>query len=60
LIYHNSYLNPIQVISLIDDGLERLKIFNKLKNIKILVAGGDGTVGSVINFIKKEIEEWHD
>jgi diacylglycerol kinase family enzyme len=60
LIDHNSYLNPIQVISLIDDGLERLKIFNKLKNVKILVAGGDGTVGSVINFIKKEIEEWHD
>lgn len=54
-----SYLNPIQVINIIDDGLERLKVFSKLKDIKIIVAGGDGTIGSVLNYIKSgEIIEW--
>lgn len=49
------------MISIIDDGLERLKVFSKLRDIKIIVAGGDGTVGSVINYIKSgEIEEWKD
>ncbi len=53
------YLNPIQVISIVDDGLERLKLFTKIHNLKILVAGGDGTVGSVINFVKT-VDEWKE
>lgn len=41
-----------------DEGLNKLKIFSNLKKVKILVAGGDGTIGSVINFIKSNIPEW--
>jgi diacylglycerol kinase (ATP) len=47
------------VISIIDDGLERLKLFTKLRDLKILVAGGDGTVGSCINYLRSgELEDW--
>lgn len=53
------YLNPIQVISIVDDGLERLRMFGQLRGLKVIVAGGDGTVGSVINFMKG-IKEWRD
>jgi diacylglycerol kinase (ATP) len=34
-------------------------LFTKIHNVKILVAGGDGTVGSVINFMKG-IDEWKE
>ena len=52
------YLNPCQVIDLLGEGLERLKTFSNLKECKIVVGGGDGTVGSVVNYIRKEIPEW--
>ncbi len=48
------YLNPIQVIDLIEDGLEKLKIFRQLKKCKILVGGGDGTIGSVLSYVNSE------
>lgn len=48
------YLNPIQVIDLIEDGLEKLKIFRQLKRCKILVGGGDGTIGSVLSYVNSE------
>ncbi|KAL4463047.1 hypothetical protein ABPG72_009190 [Tetrahymena utriculariae] len=52
-------LNPIQVIDLIDEGLERLKIFRNQQKLCIIVGGGDGTVASVVNYIKSgEIKEW--
>jgi len=34
--------------------MERLKSFSKLRDLKILVAGGDGTVGSCINYMRSE------
>jgi len=54
--YH--FLNPIQIIDIIEEGLEKLKIFTQLPNIKIVVGGGDGSIGSVVSYIKKEIPEW--
>ncbi|KAM3136141.1 hypothetical protein pb186bvf_011763 [Paramecium bursaria] len=48
----NRYLNPIQVISIIDDGCGRMIKFKNVPNAKILACGGDGTIGSVINFMK--------
>ena len=33
------YLNPIQVIDLLDEGLEKLKIFRQLKRVKVIVGG---------------------
>lgn len=45
-------LNPIQVIDLLDDGLAKLKIFSAIPNIRIVVGGGDGTVASVVNYVK--------
>ena len=56
------YLNPIQVIDLLDEGLEKLKVFSNsnLKELRIVVGGGDGTIGSVANYVKTEIPEWAD
>lgn len=68
------HLNPIQVIDLVDEGFERLKLFKKLlPNIKIIVGGncttwnsriyfvltlgGDGTVGTTLDYIKKEMQD---
>ena len=42
-------LNPIQVVNLMQDGLDRLKYFEGVKNLRILVAGGDGTVSRVLS-----------
>lgn len=53
------YLNPIQVIDLIEEGLDRLKLFMHL-TILIAVCGGDGTVTSVLNYIKDDISNWKD
>ena len=36
-----------------------LKVFQKVENVVLLVAGGDGTVCSVINFVKT-IPKWRD
>lgn len=54
------YLNPIQVIDLLDEGLEKLKIFShtNIKELRVVVGGGDGTIGSVGNYIKAEIPDW--
>lgn len=52
------YLNPLQVINLLDETLSKLKLFSSFPNCSLIVAGGDGTVGSVINYIKEEIPEW--
>jgi diacylglycerol kinase (ATP) len=60
LNYFNRYLNPIQVINILDEGLTKLNLFTKLKNLKLLIAGGDGTIGSIINYIKQEIPEWNE
>ena len=52
-------LNPLQVISVLEEGLSRLKIFKDLANIKLVVAGGDGTICSVLNFLTSGVvDEW--
>ena len=35
------YLNPIQVIDLIEEGLDKLRLFRQLKRVKLLVGGRD-------------------
>lgn len=54
------YLNPIQVVDLLDEGLEKLKVFanSNIKELRVVVGGGDGTIGSVANFLKTEVPEW--
>lgn len=47
------YLNPIQVIDLLEEGLDKLKLFKNLKRIKIIVGGGDGTIGSVLTYMSE-------
>jgi diacylglycerol kinase (ATP) len=38
-----------------------LKIFKDIKNLRIVVGGGDGTVCSVLNYLKSGVvEEWKD
>lgn len=59
-------LNPLQVISILDEGLDRtflsilgLKIFQHIKNLRIVVGGGDGTVCSVLNYLTSgAVEHW--
>lgn len=48
------------MIDLLDEGLDKLKVFTNLnaKEIRLIVGGGDGTIGSVGNYIKSEIPEW--
>lgn len=46
------------MINIITEGTQKLKIFSGLKKLKLLVCGGDGTVGSIVEYIKKEIPEW--
>ena len=53
-------LNPFQVIDLLDDGLERLNVFENIQNVKIVIAGGDGTISSVITYIREKINEWSE
>lgn len=45
-------LNPLQVISILDEGLEKLKIFQDIPNIFLIIAGGDGTICSVMNYVR--------
>lgn len=52
-------LNPIQVIDLLKDGFGYIEIFKNIKNLKIIVGGGDGTIASVINYFKTcDINNW--
>ena len=46
------------MIDLLDEGLTKLNLFLKLEGVKILVAGGDGTISTVIDHIKNNIPEW--
>lgn len=48
-----SLLNPIQVLN-VYSGLERLKDFQGIKNLRILTAGGDGTVSRLLSFLYDE------
>lgn len=42
-------LNPVQVVDLVGEGLTRLNWYRTTKRLLLLVAGGDGTVSSVIS-----------
>lgn len=55
-----SHLNPLQVIDLLSEGLLKLHLFVKIPDLKILVAGGDGTISTVIDHIKTKIPEWSE
>lgn len=46
-----SYLNPVQVIDLNNDGIESLNKFKDLPRWRIFAAGGDGTASWVLNYI---------
>ena len=48
-----SLLNPAQVIDVFNDP-QNLKAFQGVKNLKILVAGGDGTVARILNTLYDE------
>jgi diacylglycerol kinase (ATP) len=43
------HFNPIQVIDLLDEGIERMRYFKNIKNLKVIVGGGDGTMGGLID-----------
>lgn len=45
------YLNPLQVVDLVNEGIEVLSKFKDLPRWRIAVAGGDGTVSWVVNYI---------
>lgn len=45
------FLNPVQVIDLINEGIGSFEKFKDLPKWKVLAAGGDGTVSSVTNYI---------
>lgn len=44
-------LNPVQVVSVIHEGLGALDKFRDLPKWRIVVAGGDGTSASVLNYV---------
>jgi diacylglycerol kinase (ATP) len=45
------HLNPIQVFDLLDEGIGRLEIFKGIPDLKVIVAGGDGTMGGLVDAI---------
>ncbi|CAD8054031.1 unnamed protein product [Paramecium sonneborni] len=45
------FLNPIQVLNIQE--MDKLKNFAHIKTARLITAGGDGTVASVINYIKE-------
>jgi diacylglycerol kinase (ATP) len=49
LDYLYKRLNPIQVIDLLEEGIERLEYFKGLKDLKVIVGGGDGTMGGLVD-----------
>lgn len=46
-----SIFNPLQVIDLVDEGLSAQELFLDLKNLHVVVGGGDGTIASIASFI---------
>lgn len=54
------YLNPLQVVDLLDEGLEKVKVFanSGVRELRVVVGGGDGTIGSVASFLKAEVPDW--
>lgn len=51
LMAFNSLLNPVQVINCLDSPRDHLRSLNCLKRVKILVAGGDGSVSWVLKLL---------
>jgi diacylglycerol kinase (ATP) len=52
-------LNPLQIIDLKKEPLDKLKVFTAIPNLKLVVCGGDGTVASILNFVLSgEIANW--
>lgn len=54
-----SVLNPIQVFELSSGPAEALRLIGKIKSVscRILVAGGDGTIGWILNeIVRKKIQ----
>ena len=51
LMAFNSLLNPVQVIHCLDDPREHLKNLSSLKRVRILVAGGDGSVSWMLKLL---------
>lgn len=49
LAYLYKHLNPIQVIDLLEEGIERLRYFKGVKDLKVIVGGGDGTMGGLVD-----------
>ena len=45
------WFNPIQVIDLIDEGLDVLDLFLDIENLQVVIGGGDGTIHSILNYI---------
>jgi diacylglycerol kinase (ATP) len=51
LMAFNSLLNPVQVINCLDNPREHLKNLSSLKRVRILVAGGDGSVSWMLKLL---------
>lgn len=51
LAYLYKIFNPIQIIDLIDEGLVILDLFLEVKNLQVVIAGGDGTIASISDHI---------
>lgn len=43
------HFNSIQIIDLLDEGIERLAYFKNIKNLKVIIGGGDGTMGGLVD-----------
>jgi Diacylglycerol kinase catalytic domain len=48
-----SHFNPCQVIDLLDGELSYLSIFKNVPNVRVVIGGGDGTVGSLGDVVLK-------
>lgn len=51
-------LNPVQVLDLVGEGITRLNWYRNTKRLMLLVAGGDGTVSSVISALYDDAKPW--
>lgn len=45
------YLNPLQVVDLVNEGIESINKFRDLPRWRLVIAGGDGTVSWVLNYV---------